>query len=201
MSRQIIALSGWRGNGKDTVADYLVSQYGFTRLSFASLLKDMVAEQYKIPREYMDSVDYKELPLEEYPTIPTDQTTHTIHHLLANELGTGFWTPRALCILEGSIKRAVYPNYWVRRVVESIQESSATKFVISDLRYLSEIDTLKLIFPEIKIWRIQRFDSVDSMDPSERELDTYTGYDIFLQNRGTIDALHSTIDFVLSTAY
>lgn len=39
----IIGIIGKAGSGKDTVADYLVSKYGFTKVSFASILKDMLS--------------------------------------------------------------------------------------------------------------------------------------------------------------
>ena len=39
----IIGISGKAGSGKDTVADYLVQSYGFTKVSFASTLKNMLS--------------------------------------------------------------------------------------------------------------------------------------------------------------
>lgn len=43
MKPQIIGVAGPAGAGKDTVADYLVSQYGFVKLAFAGPLKAMLA--------------------------------------------------------------------------------------------------------------------------------------------------------------
>ena len=39
----LIGLTGYKGVGKDTVADYLCAKYGFIRLSFAKPLKDALA--------------------------------------------------------------------------------------------------------------------------------------------------------------
>jgi hypothetical protein len=39
----LIGLSGKAGCGKSTVAKYLVEEYGFTEVSFAAILKDMLA--------------------------------------------------------------------------------------------------------------------------------------------------------------
>lgn len=39
---RLIGISGPAGCGKDTAADYLVSKYGFTKVSFASILKEML---------------------------------------------------------------------------------------------------------------------------------------------------------------
>ena len=39
----IIGFTGKAGSGKDTAADYLVSKYGFEKVSFAAILKKMLA--------------------------------------------------------------------------------------------------------------------------------------------------------------
>jgi hypothetical protein len=39
----IIGFTGAAGSGKDTAADYLVSQYGFIKVSFAAILKNMLS--------------------------------------------------------------------------------------------------------------------------------------------------------------
>jgi hypothetical protein len=44
----IIGINGFKGAGKDTVADYLVSKYGFEKASFAALLKQSVAALFGI---------------------------------------------------------------------------------------------------------------------------------------------------------
>ena len=40
---QIIGICGKAGSGKDTVAQYLTENYGYQQLSFAKILKDMLA--------------------------------------------------------------------------------------------------------------------------------------------------------------
>jgi hypothetical protein len=39
----IIGFTGAAGSGKDTASDYLVSKYGFTKVSFAAILKNMLS--------------------------------------------------------------------------------------------------------------------------------------------------------------
>ena len=50
----IIGLCGAQGSGKDTVANILVSKYGFVRISFATALKDVVAILFSWPREMLE---------------------------------------------------------------------------------------------------------------------------------------------------
>lgn len=189
--RKVVGISGWKGSGKDTLADFLVQEYGFKKLSFARTLKDMVSREYDIPREWMDDPNQKETPLTQYPVIPSDPGTVAIQSRLSAEFRNGFWTPRAILIHEGTAKRAVHSNFWVRQVATVIAGTPDLDFVISDLRYKSEADTLKLLLPETHLVRIKRFDSVDTQDPSERDLDTYR-FDTTLTNRGSVEEFYNS---------
>ncbi len=105
-----------------------------------------------------------------------------------------YWTRRALCILEGSGKRTVDSNYWVTRAIEQMDNTSVAfldtpddeaKFVISDLRYVSEVEPLRQAFGnKLLTVRVNRFDSTESVDPSERDLDKYK-FDLIIENKGT----------------
>ena len=55
----LIGLAGYARAGKDTVAS-VFEEHGFARLSFASALKDELAELEGIPREWLDDPDRKE---------------------------------------------------------------------------------------------------------------------------------------------
>jgi hypothetical protein len=200
---RVVALSGWRNSGKDTVADHLVERYGYIKLSFANILKDMVADQYNIPRANLDDRTLKEAPITSLPVIDSDPFSAKIHEMLRSEFREGFWTPRALCILEGSIKRSVYSNYWVRRVIDRIKDETNAdrRYVISDMRYKSEADTLSMLLArnELLMVRINRFETIDTEDPSERNLDDYS-FDITFGNHApTIAGLHTSLDWLCAT--
>jgi len=197
MSRLILSLSAWKGSGKDTVADYLVAEYGFNRISFAAKLKDMVASTYNVPREFMDLPTKKEQPLLNLPAIPSDGFTETIHQMLRAELSSGFWTPRALCILEGSIKRAVHSNFWVKEAVNEIGDNENKDYVITDMRYKTEADTINMFYPENKVIRINRFDSITTTDPSERDMDDYH-YDYLINNKEGKEELYASTDRIIN---
>jgi hypothetical protein len=193
---KLIALAGHKGSGKDTAALHLMAKYGYRPISLAYILKDKVADMYNIPRDWMDDRRLKEEPLLNYPAIPTDSFSATIHSLLKDELKSGYWTPRALLILEGSVKRSVRANWWIERVLDTIR-SSSSGYIITDMRYCNEANTLKLLVPGTKCIRIHR-DSVKlaTQDPSERDLDYYP-FDAVIQNNGTIDELNRMIDIHL----
>lgn len=192
----VIALSGYKGSGKDTVAEYLVQEHGFIQLSFAKALKDYVSSEYGVPRIWLDDPVLKEHALSEYPVIETDAFTSSIQYLLRDELKSGYWTPRALCILEGSVKRSVYPNFWVSNIQHDLVPEN--NYVISDMRYRSEADTLRMLLgnTNIAMWRINRFSNITTTDPSERDLDNFK-FDHTLDNTGTRERLYATVDGLL----
>lgn len=213
---KVIALSGWKGSGKDTVASILIGSHGYKRYAFADVLKDMVADEFNIPRNYCDDVSVKESPLSQYEVNPQDAFSRMIASsgLLrefayadgskpaasaslegAMEKGKLYWTPRALCILKGSVARSVNSNYWVGRVIRKIYEDGSLRAVISDLRYKSEIKALREYYTddEIKFVRVSRFDKSDSTDPSERDLDDYP-FQHIIENRQSIAELKNAVN-------
>lgn len=173
---KLILLSAWAGSGKDTVADYLVKNFGYEKLSFAKVLKDMVAEQYGVERAAFDDRDKKEKPLLEYPVVSKDSFSKYVNEFMKGEhkpyMGELYHTPRSLCILEGSIKRSVDANYWVKRAVGQMKPGQC--YVIADWRYKSEYDAIAALGLEPITIRISRFKTTASVDPSERDLDCFT---------------------------
>ena len=194
---KIFALSAWKGSGKDMVADYLVQNYGFKRVSFADPLKDTVAQKFNLDRASLDDQAQKELPLKNMPVQPKDAFSQSLSSFMIGEFvfadGTKFnptsgvrydvnlvkreyaqlyWTRRALCILEGSSCRTADSNHWVKQAVAKM--SPGGLYVIADLRYTSELDALNTAAPNTVIaTRIDRFLASESSDPSERDLDNY----------------------------
>jgi hypothetical protein len=202
----IIGLSGWKGSGKDLASDILVNEFRFKKISFAKALKDTVSEQYKIPRNSLDDRNLKEAPLFQYPVNSQDDFSKAIIDLLNKEFrpdgnGNLYWTPRALAILEGSIKRSVNPRYWTNKVLTQIKPEDLV--VIPDLRYKSEArqirDYAAFIGVNSSLIRINRFDESQSNDPSERDLDDYEDFDLIIENRGTVEEFKEKIlNFVFS---
>lgn len=224
---KVIAVSGWKRSGKDTVAQMLVKA-GFQRMAFADVLKDMVAIEYGIPREHCDSDAHKEAPILSLPVNPRDSFSLNLSKHLYKEFrddrgrqptdyylddagqfsGTCgrdlvqlYWTPRALCILKGSSNRTVTSDYWVQRLIKDIgcvQDSGNVQlFVVSDLRFRSEVEQLKEAFGDNLVTvRINRFDTNPSADASENDLNDHK-FDITIENRGTLEELDNKVKELL----
>jgi len=223
----IIAVSGWKRSGKDTVAEYLIKTYGAKRLAFADPLKNNVARDYNIDRASIDDPALKEAPLLNMPVSPRDAFSKNLSEFMFKEFrsaegeipesfgyGTGefagsipypaplrgfhieklYWTRRALCILEGSTKRTAHPDYWVDQASKGAVGNQM--FVISDLRYKNEADTLKKSGVEVLTVRINRFETSPSNDPSERDLDDYN-FDVVISNKATLEDLYAAVENTL----
>lgn len=212
----VILLSGKRGSGKDTVYSYL-SGVGVKRLAFADKLKDMVAEEYNIPREWLDDRERKEMPLEQYPVEIKDEFTKMIHTNQWQEYKTidgltptgfwihndGFWgstgngvghklyqSPRSLAILKGSTNRSVDSDYWVKIAIRDTKEGF--NYAVTDARYRNEVEATKKACNgkhEVITVRIERPGlTVNSTDSSEIDLDDYQ-FDHYLYNDGSLSEL------------
>lgn len=118
--------------------------------------------------------------------------------VMGRHLAQLYWTPRALCILKGSTNRAVTSQFWTEQAINKINNNIhlstqlPTGFVISDLRYRSEVEQLRQAFGKDLITvRINRAEST-SLDPSERDLDEHK-FDYVIDNYGTLEDLKNEI--------
>lgn len=205
---KVIALSGWSGSGKDLCATYIKETYGFKRLAFADPLKDLAALNYNVPREHFHDVNFKEKALLQYPAVCQDSFSDTVIELIEKHLRTEhgtqataifedangyllsiengehfelYHTPRSLAVLEGSTKRTVDPNHWVKIAIALGDPEGV--YVISDLRYRSEVAGLKdaIGAENVITMRVLRFENTDQTDSSERDLDNYD-FDYYIDN-------------------
>lgn len=119
-----------------------------------------------------------------------------------NEWENLYHTPRSLAILVGSSMRAGDSAFWVKKAILDIRSHTEWEnhgnFVISDLRYQSEVKQLKDAFGENLVTiRINRFDTSPSTDPSELDLIDHV-HDFSISNKGTIQELHGKVDELLN---
>lgn len=82
---KLIAVSGWKQNGKDTLADYLIANHEAKRVSFADPLKDLAAAEYEVAREAFDKPELKEQPLLHLPVDPQDGFSRNLCEFMFKE--------------------------------------------------------------------------------------------------------------------
>jgi hypothetical protein len=130
---KIIAICGWQGTGKDTVADYLVNFHGFRRDSFAATLKDAVAAVFGWDRELLEG-----------RTKESRAWREQIDAWWSNRLGITNLTPRWVLQQWGTevCRRGFHNDIWVASVENKLRKTT-DNIVISDCRFPNEISTVR----------------------------------------------------------
>ena len=128
----IIGICGFQGSGKDTVANYLVNHYNFKKLSFASILKDIVSIIFNWDRNMLEGLT-KEARLQR----------EIVDEWWSKNLNIPHFTPRyALQYIGTDIFRKHFHNdIWILTLENKIQQYE--NVVISDCRYMNEITLIE----------------------------------------------------------
>ena len=206
----IIGITGLIGSGKGTVADILVDEHNYIKLSFADKLKDGVATVFGWDRAMLegDSVESREWreTVDEFWTKETGR--EITPRLVLQEFGTD-------CMRNG-----FYQGIWVSLVKQEIINNPDNKYIVPDVRFANEIQIIKDLDGEV--WNIRRgelpnwwgYAIQDNEHPDStlmkdyhpdvhqsewRWIDKDKQFDIIIQNNDTIKALYSKVSDVLST--
>ncbi len=168
----VLGLSGWARSGKDTVADYLVENHGYTKVSFAQPMKEAM---YRLnPRITVNEMSNTALrvAVDVYGWEGLKERSPDIRGLL-QRFGT-------------EVGREMFgDDFWVDYALSNIPDGA--KAVIADVRYPNEANAIKALGG--KVFRVSR----DGVGPanehaSEHALDGYE-FDGQIDNNGTIEGL------------
>jgi hypothetical protein len=176
-----VGLSGWARSGKDTVADYLIEKYGFTKASFAQPIREALVRLN--PKISLGGFQQASLATAVRAFGWEDLKDASIDvRPLMQRLGT-------------EVGREMFgENFWVETALDRIPDGS--KVVFSDVRYSNEANAVKELGG--KIYRISR----DGVGPanehaSETALNDYD-FDDRIDNSGTVEELYAQIDRVIN---
>lgn len=178
MNINIIMLAGKAGSGKDTLANYLIDKYSYTRYAFADYLKKKVSYKYNIPIDKLHTQEGKRSNI---------------------EINGSVYKLRDLLIKEALDKRMDNENYWVNIVLKEIKNNDIRQnnIVISDFRYPNEYYTLNRYFSNITTINIIREISENIDDKSETSLDNFL-FDYIIENNDTIENLYNHFDNIIN---
>ena len=128
----IFGICGFQSSGKDTIADFLVTHYGFKKLSFASALKDILSVIFGWSRDKLEGITKEDRLWRENVDI-----------WWATELHMPHLTPRFALQHFGT---EIFRNHWHPDIWTKIIENQLTKYdniVITDCRFPNEINLVK----------------------------------------------------------
>jgi hypothetical protein len=181
---KIIALTGWSGSGKDTLATILEHQ-GCARFAFAEPLKDIASQLFGFPRDWADTQEGKRTHWQVGYTSPT-----------IREILLGF----------AQLDRARFgDDIYARETVQKFQTVEPHRtIVITDLRYPIELQTLfeyqNQTGCEFEIWRVLREGQTESPvdHPSEHLLDNLTATRTIVNPGTTVEEFEERVFSLLS---
>jgi hypothetical protein len=143
-SPALIAIHGFKQSGKDTLAQLLVTEYGYTRVAFADRVKDAIQIIFGVPRELLYGSDQDKQSLS---PVRWDELQHIERKTKDHP---DFLSVRELMqIFATEICRDKIPGIWC----QYLQIPPQQKMVVSDLRFENEADFLrrkKSIFIKVK---------------------------------------------------
>lgn len=178
----VIALCGRMRSGKDTLADYLVDNYNFEKVKFASHLKDIVKLAFDLTDEDVET-SKKDMIHEGLQVKPRK---------LMDFIGTQVFQYDVQNVLPNLQPRC----FWTNSLINKIKDKE--RVVISDLRFVHEYERLNENYENVLIIKIERKknDIDTSSYISEQEIDKIP-YDFKIINSSTINQLTNDFDKVI----
>ena len=129
----IIGLCGFAGSGKGTLADILVENHGFRKISFATKLKDTASVMFGWDRDLLEGI--------------TDESRawrEQVDEYWSNELEQEV-TPRIMLQLFGTdcVRNNLHNNIWVSIVKKTLIDNLDVNWIIPDVRFPNEVDVIQ----------------------------------------------------------
>lgn len=202
----IVGILGNIGSGKDTVAEMLIQDYGFYRVSFAGTLKDACASIFSWDRDALEGIDSESRKWRE-----------SIDTWWAERLGIPHLTPRWVLQNIGTdvMRTHFHPDIWIASAEKKMHDVGGN-IVISDVRFPNEIISIhnqtggciwRVIRGESPSWwnlAISASSNSDHSVQAQKELERLGVHrsewewasntpDHIIQNNGTLDDLREKV--------
>ena len=171
-------VNGAARSGKDTVSNYLVEEYDFTKLKFATPIYNIVKEALNLDDKYMFDDSNKEKPFKDYPD----------------------WSLRKLLQFVGTemFRNNIDRNIWVRNAFKRIISSGKKRIVMSDWRFPNEEELVNYCECDSLKLKVVRDGADGKIGLEKHESESYDlGVDHVIMNNSTIEDLYCNIDGIM----
>jgi hypothetical protein len=177
----IIGLSGYAQTGKDTIANYLVENYGYKKISFADPIREAlyrlnpkvaIADMVGVPlRAVVDGLGWENVKVE-------SEDTRELLQRMGTEVGRDMFGE----------------DFWVNQAMQKAQHYD--NVVFADVRFENEINAILAASGDV--WRVLKPGvSAVNRHVSETALDYYT-FKREIHNLGSIEELHEIVDYFIN---
>ena len=181
---KIIALCGYKGSGKDTAAEYLVTKYKYNHYKISEKLKEVIKLLFNLDdndlEKNKDEINDKWgiEPRKIMQFIGTDMFQYKLQELFPNIEKT-FWI------------KSLFTDELINKI-----ENENHRVVISDLRFLHEYDLISNIYVPYSILKVQN-NNLEKNDNhiSENEFNNIPINAVILNNT-TKQQLYNNIDHI-----
>jgi hypothetical protein len=206
-------LTGHAGAGKDTVADVLVRDHGFTKMSFAAPVKRMLRE--------LDPIVGYDMYLD--CNCGADECAPQCDEIRLTDLyGMGYddesikespWGAEVRDLWQRfgtEVMRAEDENYWVDKAAKELLESTHDRIVFTDVRFPNEADMIgslggpftfdgSMYFSDIQasLWQISRPEA----EGDDHESESHAGLldeELQIINSGTLEEIPPAVEHALN---
>jgi hypothetical protein len=201
----IIGVIGLINSGKSTIANILVEDYGFIKVSFADSLKDAVSAIFGWDRQLLQGDT-------EASRVWREQVDEYWSNVMQHPV-----TPRWVLQHIGTdvMRDHFHKNIWVHSLMKKLNDPNKN-YVISDVRFQNEVDVI--LSQHGQIWEVQRppmpewfgmkFEDYDDLKrhmqiyhpnihPSEWDW-RLTKRNHIIRNNGTVDDLRIKVADIIS---
>lgn len=194
----VVGVSGYAGAGKDAVADILVRDYGFTKMAFATALKEKA--------EILDPIlgFHQEQCCEECEQEIEEVRLSTLlaYGLTQDEIKRDFmYGPelrRVWQYVGTDLFRADVEDYWVNQAAKALLQSTAERVVFTDVRFENEAEFIYDLRDgghrdSSSVWRIARPDQHPTDVHVSEQMIGLLGEEVTILNDGSLEDLKEPV--------
>jgi len=184
MQKQLIlGIIGCKQSEKDAVSNYLQSDYNFTKLAFATSLKNICKEIFDLTDDQLNGKN-KDI---------VDSYWNIEPRKILQYVGTELFREKL-----GELIPQIGKNIWIKKIQKTIESCPSICFVITDVRFQNEIDMIHAINGKI-IYVIKPLydNTILSQHILESGIDNLKNIDFIVYNDSSLSQLFIKIDKIV----